>query len=395
MKRNVRMAIVALAFMAAGSTSALAQSADNNQTQDSSITYRPFQISFVPMLGTNGIESPKVANRLSVNIIAGMSKGVGAAEYGGIANLTNGKVFGFQYAGILNTSKDVTGCQVAGIVNLTRGNVKGFQAAGVVNNTKDVKGFQAAGVVNLARGTVEGSQAAGVGNMAKSVTGVQMAGVFNLSADKAKTQLAGVFNSATTVEGVQISGIVNRAKTVGTQIGIVNIADSCSGATIGFINIVKSGYHQFEVSGDELFYANLAYRSGVKKLHTIFSAGIRPDYTNTTIWTTNFGVGTSCNLSAKTLFDAELSCGNVVVDDKFRDENNRLYRAYIGIDKYLFRGMSIAIGATANLLSYNTDNERNEYLMKQIVPYTMYTHKVNDSRSLSGWIGGKIALRFN
>lgn len=126
MKRNVRMAIVALAFMAAGSTSALAQSADNNQTQDSSITYRPFQISFVPMLGTNGIESPKVANRLSVNIIAGMSKGVGAAEYGGIANLTNGKVFGFQYAGILNTSKDVTGCQVAGIVNLTRGNVKGL-----------------------------------------------------------------------------------------------------------------------------------------------------------------------------------------------------------------------------------------------------------------------------
>ena len=73
MKRNIRLAIVALAIMTASSTSALAQSATNNQPKDST-TYRPFQISFVPMLGTNGIESPRIANRLSVNIIAGISR---------------------------------------------------------------------------------------------------------------------------------------------------------------------------------------------------------------------------------------------------------------------------------------------------------------------------------
>ena len=388
------MAIVALAFMAAGSTSALAQSADNNQTQDSSIIYRPFQISFVPMLGTNGIESPKVANRLSVNIIAGMSKGVGAAEYGGIANLTNGKVFGFQYAGILNTSKDVTGCQVAGIVNLTRGNVKGFQGAGILNNTRSVKGVQASGIVNIAKGNVEGSQLAGIGNIAKDVTGAQLAGIVNIADGKTRTQIAGIANSAESVTGVQISGIVNRAKTVGTQIGLVNIADSCSGATIGFINIVKSGYHQFELGTDDMLMANLSYRSGIKKLHTIVGASIKPDNSSTVVWGTTFGLGTSINLSPRTLLDADLLYSQIVCNDKF-SHDNKLFRAYLGIDRHLFGKLSMAAGFTANALIYETTNLGNVHRMEQLVPYTIVSEKINDRMHLAGWIGGRVAFRLN
>lgn len=379
MKRNVRLAIVALAIMGAGSTSVLAQSAANNQTQDSSITYRPFQISFVPMLGTNGIESPKVANRLSVNIIAGMSKGVGAAEYGGIANLTNGKVFGFQYAGILNTSKDVTGCQVAGIVNLTQGNVKGFQGAGIVNNTRSVKGVQAAGVVNIAKGEVEGSQ---------------LAGIVNIADGKAKTQVAGIFNSAENVKGVQISGLVNRAKSVGTQIGFVNIADSCSGASIGIVNIVKNGYHQFELGTDDMLMANLSYRSGIKKLHTIVGASIKPDNSSTVVWGTTFGLGTSINLSPRTLLDADLLYSQIVCNDKF-SHDNKLFRAYLGIDRHLFGKLSMAAGVTANALIYETTNLGNVHRMEQLVPYTIVSEKINDRMHLAGWIGGRVAFRLN
>lgn len=394
MKRTVRLAIVALAFMAAGSTSVLAQSAASNQTKDSSITYRPFQISFVPMLGTNGIESPKVANRVSVNIIAGMSKGVGAAEYGGVANLTNGSVTGFQYAGILNTSKDVTGCQVAGIVNLTQGNVKGFQGAGIVNNTRNVKGVQASGIVNIAKGKVEGSQLAGIGNMAKGVTGAQLSGIFNLSDGKTKTQVAGIFNSAQSVKGVQIAGLVNRAKSVGTQIGFVNIADSCSGASIGIVNIVKNGYHQFELGTDDMLMANLSYRSGIKKLHTIVGASIKPDNSSTVVWGTTFGLGTSINLSPRTLLDADLLYSQIVCNDKF-SHDNKLFRAYLGIDRHLFGKLSMAAGVTANALVYETNSLGNVHHMEQLVPYTMVSEKINDRMHLAGWIGGRVAFRLN
>lgn len=394
MKRNIRLAIVALAFMAASSSSTLAQ-ATTNQTKDSSTTYRPFQISFVPMLGTNGIESPKVANRVSLNIIAGISKGVGAAEYGGVANITKGNVYGFQCAGVLNMSEDVTGCQIAGIANLTRGNIKGFQAANAVNLTRgDIKGFQASGIVNLAKGTVEGSQAACVGNIAKNVTGAQLSGIFNLAEGEAKTQVAGIFNSAECVKGVQISGIVNRAKIVGTQIGFVNIADSCSGAAIGIVNIVKTGYHQIELGTDDMLMANLSYRSGIKKLHTIVGASIKPDNSSTVTWGTTFGLGSSFNLSPRTLFDTELLYSQIVCNDKF-SHDNKLFRAYIGIDRHLFGKLSIAAGVTANALVYETTNTGNVYRMKQLVPYTMVSEKVNDRMHLAGWIGGRVAFRLN
>lgn len=392
MKRNIRLAIVALAFMAA-SSSALAQSA-TNQTKDSSTTYRPFQISFVPMLGTNGIESPKVANRVSLNIIAGISKGVGAAEYGGVANITKGNVYGFQYAGVLNMTEDVTGCQIAGIVNLTQGNVTGFQAAGIANNTRNVKGVQAAGVVNIAKGDVEGSQLANIGNMAKDVTGAQLSGIFNLANGNTKTQFAGIFNSAENVKGVQVSGLVNRAKTVGTQIGFVNIADSCSGAAIGIVNIVKTGYHQIELGTDDMLMANLSYRSGIKKLHTIVGASIKPDNSSTVTWGTTFGLGSSFNLSPRTLFDTELLYSQIVCNDKF-SHDNKLFRAYIGIDRHLFGKLSIAAGVTANALIYETTNLGNVNRMKQLVPYTMVSEKVNDRMHLAGWIGGRVALRLN
>ena len=393
MKRNIRLAIVALAFLGASSTSVLAQSA-TNQTKDSSTAYRPFQISFVPMLGTNGIESPRIANRLSVNIIAGISKGVGAAEYAGVANLTKGNVYGFQYAGVLNMSEDVTGCQMAGIVNLTQGNVTGFQGAGIANNTRSVKGVQAAGIVNIAKGDVEGSQLAGIGNMAKNVTGAQLSGIFNLANGNAKTQVAGIFNSAESVKGVQVSGLVNRAKSVGTQIGFVNIADSCSGAAIGIVNIVKTGYHQIELGTDDMLMANVSYRSGIKKLHTIIGASIKPDNSSNVVWRTTFGLGTSCNLSPRTLFDTELLYSQIVCNDKF-SHDNKLFRAYLGIDRHLFGKLSLAAGVTANALIYETTNLGNITRMKQLVPYTMVSEKVNDRMHLAGWIGGRVALRIN
>ncbi len=403
------MALVALAYMAASSTDVLAQSTTNNQPKDTSTIHRDFQISFVPMLGTNGMQSPYTVNRVSFNIIAGISKEVGAAEYGGVANITKGNVTGFQYAGVLNTSKRVTGCQVAGVANLGTGNVKGFQAAGVINTAKEVTGFQAAGVANIANGKVVGYQAAGVVNIAKNVDGVQLAGIYNQSDSMVKSQfagianlakdvqgvqVAGIFNSATTVKGVQISGLVNRAKSAGTQIGFINIADSCSGAPIGIINIIKTGYHQIEFSGDELFYTNLAYRSGVKRLHSIVSVGIRPDYHHDIIWTNSFGLGTSQNLSPKTLLDADISYGHVIVNDKC-SMNNQLFRAFVGIDRCLTKKMSISVGVTANALVYSTSDAQNSFLMNQIVPYTIISEKINDHKSLAGWIGGKVALRFN
>jgi len=188
--------------------------------------------------------------------------------------------------------------------------------------------------------------------------------------------------------------LVNRAKSVGTQIGFVNIADSCSGAAIGIVNIVKTGYHQIELGTDDMLMANLSYRSGIKKLHTIVGASIKPDNSSNVVWGTTFGLGTSVNLSPRTLFDTELLYSQIVCDDKF-SHDNKLFRAYLGIDRHLFGKLSLAAGVTANALIYETTNAGNVTRMRELVPYTMVSEKVNDRMHLAGWIGGRVALRLN
>lgn len=397
------------------------------QMQPISATYRPIQVSLVPNFGTNWTLSSESSNAVSLNLIGGVSKEVRAFEAGGVVNIVKGDVryyqvsgvvnlvsgnnVGFQSAGVLNRTNSVKGYQSSGVANLVNENVEGFQAAGVVNRTKDVKGFQMAGVVNLTSGFVLGFQGAGVANQhlgnfkgvqlsgvsnsADSVNGAQLSGVANSAKFVKGVQLGGVFNMACDVKGSQIGGVVNIAKHVsGVQIGIVNIADSCGGVPIGLFNIIKNGYQQLELSGDETFYTNIAYRSGVKRLHSIVSAGIRPDKGNPTLWTIGYGMGTSQNISPKTLLDVDLSYNQIAIDGKF-DEDNKLFRLYIGIDRHLFKNVSIAAGATANALFYCNSDVDNVAHMDQLIPYTIYKHKINDSKSVAGWVGGKIAIRFN
>lgn len=396
-----------LAFAAAGLAVTLGVSAQETPT---TADFRPFQISFVPTLGTNGFLSNKIENGVSINIIAGTSKGVrwaeiggvanmvkgnvGGAQFAGVVNLTSGNVNGGQLAGVLNTSQRVTGAQASGVANIAKGNIKGLQMAGVTNTAHNIIGAQDAGVYNQADSVV-GGQLAGVTNIAKTVKGVQAAGVFNSSKTTKGIQVAGVTNISDKVDGFQMAGILNKARVVkGVQLGLVNLSDSCSGLPIGLVSIVRTGYSQIELGTDDMLMANVAYRSGVKKLHTIVGASILPDNSSTVIWGTTFGIGTSHNLSPRTLLDADLMYTQIICNDKF-SHDNKLFRAYIGIDRHIFGKMSLAAGITANALVYSTSSTDNVHHMKQLVPYTMISEKINSRNHLAGWIGGRVAIRIN
>lgn len=423
MKSLAFKGIVALTAITLSSLTATAQKADSI-----SATYRPFQLSFVPYLGTNGTLSKETSNAISINIIGGISKEVRNFEMGGIFNIVTGNTSGFQGAGITNlVSGDVRGCQGSGIFNKSKSIIgfqgsgianinstlaRGYQASGIFNKTGELQGFQGAGIANIAAGRIIGSQfagitnicnnnikglqGAGIANVADSVIGGQFAGITSIAKSVYGVQAGGLVTVASTVRGTQLSALINKAKVVkGSQVGLINIADTVTGASVGLINIVKNGYVQYELAGDDIFYSNIALRSGVQHFHSIVSAGIRPDYSNETIWTLGFGVGTSRTINAKTLVDFDLLYNQIMVGDRFK-EDNKLFRVYLGIDRYLFKHVSIAAGITANALVYSTSSETNKQYIKQIIPYSIVKHNFDDhDRSLSGWIGGRLALRFN
>ena len=191
---------------------------------------RPIHVSLVPSVSTDGRASQTNTYRFSLNLFSGTVGGIRGVELGTIWNQNRG---------------DLVGVQCSGILNRTKGTVTGYQTAGITNVS----------------GSVVGVQEAGISNHAKDVTGLQLAGILNVATD---------------VTGVQIGGVMNRAKRLkGLQIGLINVVDSVAdGGVIGLINIVrKNGYREIELSTADYQTIGISYKSGVRTLYTILSAG--------------------------------------------------------------------------------------------------------------------------
>jgi hypothetical protein len=352
---------------------------DNTLNNDSVSTHRSFQLSLLPYISINHVPANSVAD-ISLNLIAGYVGGVSVFEAGSVLNLDRG---------------DAGKCQLAGVGNLVGGSSRGFQAAGVINITQSLKGVQTAGVINIVKSDAGVCQLAGVGNISGgSFQGLQAAGVYNFTENVNGVQLAGVFNNAREVSGIQISGLINHASYIkGVQISVFNFADSCQGTPIGIFSFINNGYHRLEISADEIFYTNLAFRTGVNRFYTIFDAGIRPDNFETPLWSFGYGIGTRFVMKSNLSYDLELSSHHVS-KGKYSDFESDLYKLYFGIDRKIASKTAVAIGVTYNCFITDTDARHYNEKISLIAPYTITNHTYRNGINMKAWIGGKISFRF-
>jgi hypothetical protein len=119
-----------------------------------------------------------------------------------------------------------------------------------------------------------------IGGSAAGLDGVELGGVFNIDKKNVKgAQLAGIYNQANRVQGIQAAGVLNKTHYLkGIQLGVINIADTSNGLSIGLINIVHHGMHELSVYSDEWSSLNVAFRSGNPKLYSILFVGLNPDH---------------------------------------------------------------------------------------------------------------------
>lgn len=344
--------------------------------------YSKVQVSFLPFAGTNHVLSGNVVNDYSFNIIGGYSLGVNRFEIASVFNVDRGNVRGSQLAGTFNAvGGSVQGLQAAGAFNLTGGAVKGTQLAGLLNvNFSSATGPQFAGVLNVNGTNSRGARFAGIGNVQiMDYRGAQFAGVFNLATHH--------------VQGFQMAGVLNVARTVdGVQFGVINVTDSIKGIPIGFLSFVRKGYHKIEISADELFFASIAFRTGVRQFYNIFTAGIKPDDFGDPLWKIGYGVGTAPRLSERLSLNIDL-VSNHVSHGHFNDDLGQLSTAYLGVDFQVGSKFSITAGVTMNGYLTHTD-ETHPDIFTRFTPHFVYDKDVGDHSHLSMWWGGKIGLRF-
>lgn len=339
-----------------------------------------------------------------------------SVQLAGIGNSTKNTLI--QGAGIFNFAKRVAGAQAAGIVN-SAGSIRGVQAAGIANRSGDTATVQLAGIGNFSGNSVlqtagifnqAGSamvqlsgiynsaesttfQAAGLINDADLLEGNQMAGLYNKSRSSSNIQIAGLMNNADGDANIQLAGLVNTAKHVKTlQLALINFADTVSGLSVGLFSFIKKGYHKLEISADESFPFNIAFRTGSYKFHTFITTGTSLAK-DKGLWTVGYGLGTSWGNPNKTLVDFDFSTNEVSYRNDLKGAFH-WYKVYLGIDRRMFKKFSIAAGLTFNaLLSDSFEPDYNE--INSRMPFYYLTNKdYPNGHNLKTWIGGRVGLRF-
>jgi hypothetical protein len=411
--------------------------------------HRTFQFSMIPFVGTNHMLSGNVVNDYSLNLLGGYNRGVRKAEFGGLFNINRSNVTGAQFAGLFNAvGGSMEGLQIAGLFNANYEKMEGGQFAGLANiNWSSASMVSIAGLVNLTNEYSKGVFFAGLSNITiGEQEGVHFAGLFNLSTrDAGPTQFAGLFNvtaknfrgsqiagiynfvgkhtsgsqiggmlnfTGGNLEGSQVAGILNFAgrrvrgsqvasilnfggKVNGSQVGLVNIADSVRGVSLGLFSFVLRGYHKLEFSADEVFYSNVAFRTGVRNFYNIFTAGAKPDTfkNDSTYWTFGYGFGTAPRLTKKLFLNLDLTA-NQVVEQRKLDAINMLGKLYVGFDYQIAKAFSITFGATLNGHLTETDKEYRT-LFTDYQPRIVYNETYpNEEVNLKMWWGAKVGLRF-
>ena len=412
-------------------TKATPQAANMQNIQDT--LYREFQFSIFPFVGTNHKLSGNVINDYSVNLYGGYSLGTKKFEIGGMFNIVRGDMDGAQFAGIFNSvGGKMNMMQMAGILNMNRDSVKGYQFAGMINlngnssnkfamagllnlTYRDSRGVHLAGVGNGTIGKQEGPHVAGLFNFsthdtrstqvsgltnftAGALTGAQVSGLLNFALKDVKgVQVAGLINVAPRrLKGAQVSTLLNYASRVhGTQVGLLNINDSIQGIPVGLLSFSLKGYHKIEISADEIFYTNIAVRTGVRQFYNIFAIGAKPDSfeDDQTYWTFGYGLGSAPRLSRTLSLNVDITSNQVVYGPSI-EAINLINKLYVGLEFQAFKNMGLVFGVTLN--GYVTDTTYDKYapLFTDYVPHIISDRTYSNDLNMKMWLGGKIGVRF-
>jgi hypothetical protein len=291
---------------------------------------RPFQISLTPGLSSHGVFSPQVINKASLNVFGGYNAGVNGIEVGGLFNIDK------------NDSKYI---QLAGIFNIVGGTAKGLQLAGVHNRALD---------------TVKGAQLALFTN-----------------------------NAGTELSGLQISAIHNEVhKLKGLQIGLVNVADTSTGASIGLINIIGNGFFRVTWSANDLANTNLSLKTGTHMFYSTLDIGDNLS-TNNKFYYLGLGVGHDFALN-KTLFISTEASYSIANTGQWDD---RWERIKLLLNVQISKNISLLTGPTINHYDHNGASLTFGY--ENITDIPNYPNTAPSDHQVKNWVGWEAGLTFN
>ncbi|MCX6266393.1 MAG: hypothetical protein NTW16_03420, partial [Bacteroidetes bacterium] len=369
---------------------------------------RTFQASVIPYIGTNWKVTGSITNRFSLNLLAGYTGGLNGLEVGGLLNISRNTIRGLQIGGLANIAGGRgKGCQIGGLFNFDFGQFEGVQVGGLFNYVPDtISGLQVGGLANIITGRIKGIQISGLANIVtNNCDGWQMSGLLNLTLkDIRKVQISGLVNYGNNLDGLQLAGLINVSRkhnngvqiagflnystfVHGVQIGLINVANTVErGVPIGLFSYVQNGYHLFEVSGNEIFYGNVAFKSGTRSFYNFVQAGIGSDYK----LQGSYGVGTILKIAKKFSLNVDASAGFVY------HPTDTIYHGLLlkfnpALEFRLVKHFAIFMGPSYNCFVFSKGKP--SATSRGLSTYDFY-FKSTENASIQMWIGGVLGVRF-
>jgi|GEM_PF-1481346 len=297
-------------------------------------------------LGLMFANGKEIINYFSLNIFSGKSAKLRGVEVGLIWNYASEYMNGVQICGIMNTViEDSYGVQLAGFLNVNASEFYGFQLAGLANFTGSIFGTQASLLTNSCE-KLYGFQIAPLLNTAleKSV-GVQL-GFVNISMNMLSSQF-GFINTAGDMKGLQF-GFANGALNVkqGFQIGLFNICKENKGVPIALFSYVDNVPVRYNAWVDELPSINIGLISGNKYITNRLFIG---EFVNSSE-SHALGWGAGIRFFTSEKYDMELMANIRHLfrsGDKFLQAND-IFQAGLLTEIKLWNKFSLYIGPTLN-----------------------------------------------
>lgn len=419
--------LIALVFPSNANTNVI-----KDTTKSKNNLYRQAQVSLIAPIGTNGLESYRIANKLSLNIFAGVNGGLDGAAFSGWVDVELGNVRGFQFAGWANANTHNTnGVQIAGLANLSQGKLDGVQFSGITSvGLSNSIGAQFSGITSIVVGDLKGAQFSGIASVVTessnatqfsgivntvlgSTKGFQGAGIANFSAGNKMGQVSGVFNgnhgdlkgvqissianiNTNKVEGFQASGLVNFTRVLkGVQLGVFNYTDSIeSGAVIGFLSFVRNGYHSLGVTSNESLYGNVEFRTGTHKFYNILSLGTA-GRDSEFYWGYGYGIGTKVQVGKKVDLNLETVVYHINEGTDHTDRLNLLNKYQITASFPIGNFMKLAIGPSFNLfINEGEQIEDGTIQFSKFAPYSVFDKTYDNETNVTMYPGLSIGLHF-
>ena len=196
------------------------------------------------------------------------------------------------------------------------------------------------------------------------------------------------------VNGIQAAGFVNTAKKVnGLQLGFINLNDTVeNGLALGFLTFSKKGYRAVEISANESFYANLSFRTGLKKFYNIFTVGLQP-VGNQLNWGLGYGVGMYRTLSNKIDLNFDITSYAVYEDAPIWKSYTNLNKINFGAELALSKNIKAFGAINYNIVVSNRlDNDDN--LVGSMLPRYTLTNQTFNYVNVKSYPGLSVGFRF-